>query len=120
LNCWFRLIVRKCSLAKIEEIYPRLDEKQQQTLLQVLAKKIIVTPEGEIIDQELPSPFVYLRSIADDLQDSNPLDRGSEQVRLGAQVLKNRSADDVDWFLSMLRFDSKGKLGELPDLDLNL
>jgi site-specific DNA recombinase len=73
-------------LAKIEYIYPRLEEKQQATLLQVLAKQIMITPEGEIIGQELHSPFVYLRSIADDFDSSNPLERGSEQVRLGALI----------------------------------
>jgi len=39
---------------------------------------------------------------------------------VGASDSKSRSTDDVERFLSMLRFDSKGKLGELPDLDLNL
>ena len=32
---------------------------------------------------------------------------------MGASSLKNGSTDDVERFLFMLRFDSKGKLGEL-------
>jgi hypothetical protein len=42
------------------------------------------------------------------------------RVPVGASDTKSRSTDDVERFLSMLRFDSKGKLGELPHLDLNL
>jgi len=32
---------------------------------------------------------------------------------VGAQILKNRSVDDVERFLSMLRFDSREKLDQL-------
>jgi hypothetical protein len=45
---------------------------------------------------------------------------GSEFVTLGAPILKNRSADDVERFLSLLTFENKGILEELPDLDLGL
>jgi hypothetical protein len=36
---------------------------------------------------------------------------------MGAQILKNRSADDVERFLSLIRFEQRGKLAELG-LDL--
>jgi hypothetical protein len=39
---------------------------------------------------------------------------------VGASNSKSRSTGDVERFLSMLRFENKEKLGELPDLDLNL
>lgn len=35
------------------------------------------------------------------------------RVPVGAQILKNRSVDDVERFLSMLRFDSREKLDQL-------
>ena len=41
------------------------------------------------------------------------------RVSVGASNSKDRSTDDVERFLSMLRFENKGKLEELPDLDLN-
>jgi hypothetical protein len=36
---------------------------------------------------------------------------------VGAQVFKNRSTDDVERFLSLIRFEQRGKLEELK-LDL--
>ena len=45
-------------LAKIPYLYPRLDKKQQSTLLQILAKRITVDSDGEVKDHELNSPFV--------------------------------------------------------------
>ena len=57
-------------LTKIDELIPRLDDKQKSPLLQILDKRIIVTHDGEIIGYELNSPFVYFRSIVDVI--SNP------------------------------------------------
>ena len=54
-------------LTKATGLYPRLDEKKRSTLLQILVKQIIVDSTGEIIDYELNSPFVYLRSLVDNL-----------------------------------------------------
>jgi hypothetical protein len=42
------------------------------------------------------------------------------RVRLGASDSKKPPTDDVERFLSMVRFENKGKLEELPDLNLNL
>ncbi len=53
--------------------------------MKILAKKIIIDREGQIIDHELHSPFTYLRSIAVGLEDPGGSYRDSEQVRLGAQ-----------------------------------
>jgi hypothetical protein len=39
--------------------------------------------------------------------------RSSSQLRLGAQVSKNRSTDDVERFLSLIRFKHREKLAEL-------
>jgi hypothetical protein len=71
-------------MAKMGVLYPRLDEKHRSTLLQILAKRIIVAPDGEIVDYELNSPFVYLRSIVDEISTPGTGEDGSEQVREGA------------------------------------
>jgi hypothetical protein len=39
---------------------------------------------------------------------------------VGAQDSKSCSTGDVEQFLSMLRFENKRKLEDLPDLDLNI
>jgi hypothetical protein len=49
--------------------------------LQILIKRIIVNPQGTIIDQELNTPFAYLRTLADDLQSSGKEGGGSDQVQ---------------------------------------
>jgi hypothetical protein len=68
-------------------LFERLEEKDLANLLKILAKRIIVNPDGLIVDQELYSPFTYLRNLADSSGGSY---RDSEQVRLGA--LKKLSA----------------------------
>lgn len=72
-------------MAKMAELYPRLEMKQQGTLLQILAKRIIVDPQGAIIEHELNSPFVYLRSLAGNLSPPDIGDGSSEHVRSGVQ-----------------------------------
>ena len=52
-------------MSHLSKIYPRLGDKGKTTLLRILTKRIIVNPEGTIIDQELNSPFMYLKSILD-------------------------------------------------------
>ena len=59
---------------------------QCSTLLQILAKQIIVDPHGEIIEHGLNSPFVYLRSLVQGLSTSGNGDGGSEQIREGALI----------------------------------
>jgi hypothetical protein len=79
-------------MTKISELYPRLDIKQKSSLLQILAKRIIVATTGEIIDYELNSPFVYLRALADDLiTPGNREECSSEQIHDGAQISRTRA-----------------------------
>ena len=74
-------------LTKVSELYSRLDEKQKSTLLQILAKRIIVSGDGEIIDHVLNSPFLYLRSVVDYFfTPSNREGSGSEQIHVGAPI----------------------------------
>lgn len=69
-------------LAKASDLYLRLDEKKRAILLQILVKRIIVNSQGEIMDQELNSPFAYLRSLVEDFQNQELC--GSEEVRSGS------------------------------------
>lgn len=74
-------------LTKVGELYSRLDEKQKSTLLQILAKRIIVNGDGEIIDHVLNSPFLYLRSVVEYFfNPSNREGSGSEQIHVGAPI----------------------------------
>ena len=73
-------------LSKAHLLYERLDEKSQARLLKILAKRIIINPDGQIIDHELHSPFTYLWSIAQGLENPNSSHCNSEQVRLGAHT----------------------------------
>ena len=72
---------------------------QRSTLLQILAKQIMVDPHGEIIEHELNSPFVYLRSLAQGLSTPGNGKGGSEQIREGAQILKKPPTGNVERFL---------------------
>lgn len=73
-------------LAKVSDLFSRLDEKKRITLLQILVKRIIVNTSGKIVDYELNSPFVYLRSVFDDLSTLGNREGGSEQFREGAST----------------------------------
>lgn len=76
-------------LTKIADLYPRLDEKKRSVLLQIIAKQIIVDADGEIIHHQLNSPFVYLRSLVDDLSAPGNGEGGSEHIREGALIREN-------------------------------
>jgi hypothetical protein len=71
-------------LSRISDLYYRLSEKQRATLLQIIAKRIILNLEGEIIDHELNSPFMYLNTLHNDMQIGKNQTVGSEKVRVGA------------------------------------
>ncbi len=73
------LLLANCSL-----LFNRMDEKGKVRLLKILAKRIIINKEGEIIDQELNSPFTYLRSLSLDVSTpSGSIVQSSEQVSFG-------------------------------------
>ena len=71
----------------IFHLYSRLEEKDKALLLQIIAKRIIVNPGGEIIDHELHSPFAYLHGIVVYLRRIRLEPHGSEQLPLGAQYI---------------------------------
>jgi hypothetical protein len=81
-------------------------------LLQILTKRIIVSPDGEIIEHELHSPFVYLLALQKGLK---PTEKSSRHVSSGALApnFTNSITDDLSQFLSMLRFEHRERVAEL-------
>jgi hypothetical protein len=79
-------------MTQLSNLFSRFSEKERAILLQILAKKIIVNLQGEIVDQELNSPFAYLHTLADEIQSPNSNARGSDQIPLGAQRNRQKSA----------------------------
>jgi hypothetical protein len=76
--CLDDLDVSLVLMTNLPGLYARLGEQERPKLLQVLANQIIVNSEGKIIDYELKSPFVYLRSLVEAVQVQ--INNGSEQV----------------------------------------
>lgn len=70
-------------MAKMADLYPRLEKKQQGTLLQILAKRIIVDSQGAILEHELNSPFIYLHSLVQNFSTPESGDGSSEHNRSG-------------------------------------
>jgi DNA invertase Pin-like site-specific DNA recombinase len=99
-------------MAKMADLYPRLDKKKQGILLQILAKQIIVNSFGEIIRHELNSPFVYLQSLVQNMPTTGNGEDGSFKVRDSAYKLgqAGQNAEKVEEFVAGLRFEQRGKL----------
>jgi site-specific DNA recombinase len=107
-------------LANISTLYDRLDEKKKNNLLQIVVKRIIINQEGEIISHKLHSPFSYLSTLISAFSGENGEGRCSVTVACGSSTQKEPPTDDVERFLAMLRFDSREKLKELPNLNLDV
>jgi hypothetical protein len=67
-------------LSHLSELYERLESKRRASLLHILARRIIDSSDGEIIDHELHSPFAYLDELAK--SSHQPQESGSTQVPL--------------------------------------
>ena len=70
-------------MARLSDLYSRLKEREQAKLLQIIAKRIIVDVDGQVVDYELNSPFAYLHSLVIDVQSIGKPTFGSDQTRLG-------------------------------------
>jgi hypothetical protein len=79
-------------LTKITVPYPRLSLRDKATLLQIITKRIIVDTQGKIIDHELNSPFVYLKSLADENETQSKEGAGSARVQ--RRLLKRQRGTD--------------------------
>lgn len=58
-------------LAKLEMLFERLGQKEQQRLLQILFKRIIIDTEGQILEVVLNPPFQYLNKMSENLRGGN-------------------------------------------------
>jgi hypothetical protein len=103
-------------LGNLSTLYQRMDAKQKNNILRIIVKRIIINREGEIISHELHSPFSYLTTLVDAFTRQNEEGFRSEHVALGVQ---EPPRIDPERFLSMIRFDTREKLKELPDFRLD-
>ena len=71
-------------MTSMSKLFERLDEKQKTKLLLIITKRIIINPQGVIVDQELHSPFSYLFTLAALIKGYREEECGSELVRLGS------------------------------------
>lgn len=100
-------------LLKLKDLYGRLEQEKKKVLLRILAKRIIVNPEGEMIQPELNAPFTYLKSLVDDFSTNNHTKRGSCFVQLGPSHSIRTSSVSLDQFLASVRFENRSKLDQL-------
>ena len=82
-------------------------------VLHILAQRIIVGTDGEIRDHGLNSTFVCFRCFVQGLFTSGNGEGGSEQISVGASISQKPPTDNVERFLSMLKFDSREKMNAL-------
>ena len=77
-------------LSRAFDLFGRLNQNNQSIFLRILAKRIIVDLEGKIVDYELNSPFVYLKTLADAFGAPGEEGCGSDHVqqRLLEKALK--------------------------------
>jgi len=98
-------------MSKLSTLFPRLMLIEQSALLQVLVKQIIVNLDGEIIDYELCSPFMYLDTINENYSSRITQSWQSKADTMKTQKIeKNLSAEN---FLSSIRFENRGLLDNL-------
>ena len=76
--------------------------------------RIISDPDGEIISYELHPPFEYLSTLASSKTGVSEEGCGLEQVRYPLLPSGEPFTNDVERFFSMLRFDAREKLKDLP------
>jgi len=81
--------------------------------LQIPAKQIIVSSNGDMIGHELHSPFTYLTRLVAELCEE-PHKSGSDLVRLGVFENGEPPTMPVERFFSMLRFEQRNRLAEIP------
>jgi len=105
---------------QMSTLFDRLDDKAKHNLLRILINRIIVDPDGRMVDYELNRPFGYLEKLASDPNITLNGKSGSKQVPFGVQNQNTRvQPDDVGMFLSELRFEShvhKSQVEELLDM----
>ena len=71
-------------MTRLRVLFDRLGVKERSKLLQILVKRIIVDLQGEIIDFQLNTPFVYLQNLVEELFNLDSMSGCSSQVHVGA------------------------------------
>lgn len=71
-------------VTKLGKLFEKFEEKQKTNLLQIIAKRIIINPQGEILGYELNSPFSHLDTLASPQKGTNKEGGGLELVRYGS------------------------------------
>ena len=79
-------------LSRAHELFSRLEIKDRSALLRILAKRIIVDEQGEIVTHELHSPFAYLSMLAGDKKRPKSNGMGSRWVTLGTPAVTRTRA----------------------------
>ena len=79
-------------LTQMSTLFDRLDDKAKHTLLQILVNRIIVDPDGKIVDYELNRPFGYLSKLVNDPTIELNGQSGSKQVPFGVLEVENKIA----------------------------
>ena len=104
-------------LTQMSTLFDRLDDKAKHKLLQIMVNRIIVDPDGRIVDYELNRPFGYLSKLANDPNIELNGQSGSKQVPFGVQIQNTRvRPSNAGPFLSKLRFESREKVATLLEL----
>jgi len=78
-------------MVKLADLFERLKKEQKANLLQILIKRIIVDADGEIINIELNSPFMYLRNLVYGIYSQK---QSSDQISVGVQIIRCPNASD--------------------------
>ena len=82
-----------------------------------MVNRIIVDPDGKIVDYELNRPFGYLSKLAADPTITLNGQSGSKQVLFGVLSQNTREQPDaIGLFLSTLRFESQVRKSQAAEL----
>lgn len=95
-------------LARAGWIFERLDPRQQGKFIQLLARKIVVNLDGEMVKWELNAPFEYLSGLAD----SRNGYQGDAQAKHDSDTV---NAPMAQQFASMARFEGRSRMQSLCD-----
>lgn len=69
-------------LAAVPKVFDRMEIPEQERLLRILFRRIIIDTQGKVIDFELNSPFVYLTSLTESLPPRSSKGRGGRTQKV--------------------------------------
>jgi DNA invertase Pin-like site-specific DNA recombinase len=101
-------------LVRTDELFARLNPKQQATVLQILIERLVVDEEGTIVGQKLRSPFTYLTGLASQIKAKRGRPRKLTETDQVRTYLPHYNSEELGNFLASLRFDQRGRVDELP------